>query len=388
MALRDRIGVWFSELDNNWEECGFYWFSLDRRKDERYRRCGDLPDGRHFGVGFVPAFGDPWDRESAIVIVGETGELQLATPSWIKEWNRWPTAMAASPSGRSLVWLTEDYRLGVWNQEKEGFIDWDGESLNQRLDDCRVLDAVMGADGILELRMEDGRRMGYLCDADLVLVPWEDGWTPVKEEIWKLKESSDDLPDSLAVMIRKADEVFNYYNCGVTRVCFEPGLRRVKAGILGENPNLEAVAIPASVEQVESYAFGDCVNLRKLAIEGDLSRVADWAEDAFTGCPCEESYLTMRRQALRRSRAQRSWRVPVRDVETVMHDPELYGLAKQIEASLGRHARFMLRAGDFSEIRILVEAPSEEKCLLAMLRFTQAAKKKGYLVGSAEEEEL
>ena len=146
--------------------------------------------------------------------------------------------------------------------------------------------------------------------------------------------------------------------------------------------------IPATVEQVESYAFGGCENLRKLTIEGDLSRVADWAEDAFTGCPCEESYLTLRRQALRRSRAQRAWRVPVRDVEELMHDPELSGLAKQIEASLGPRARFMLRSGDNSEIRILVEAPNEEKCLLAMLRFTRAAEKKGVLTGPVEEEEL
>ena len=42
MKLRDTVGVWFSELKDNWEECGFYWFSWqDRRKDARYRRYGD-----------------------------------------------------------------------------------------------------------------------------------------------------------------------------------------------------------------------------------------------------------------------------------------------------------------------------------------------------------
>ncbi|MBQ7057934.1 MAG: hypothetical protein IJM83_01325 [Firmicutes bacterium] len=35
-----------------------------------------------------------------------------------------------------------------------------------------------------------------------------------------------------------------------------------------------------------------------------------------------------------------------------------------------------------------VEAPNEAKCLLAMLRFTRAAEKKGYLSGPVEEEEL
>ena len=80
MALRDPIGVWFSELQDNWEECGFFYdvsMYQNYRHDEVYRRYGDLPDGRHFGAGFIPAFGDPWARESAVVIVGETGELLL-----------------------------------------------------------------------------------------------------------------------------------------------------------------------------------------------------------------------------------------------------------------------------------------------------------------------
>ena len=78
----------------------------------------------------------------------------------------------------------------------------------------------------------------------------------------------------------------------------------------------------------------------------------------------------------------------MRDVEAMRHDPELYSLAKQIETSLGHRARFMLRPGDLSEIRILVEAPNEQKCLLAMLRFTRAAERKRYLTGTVEEEEL
>ena len=60
MKLRDTVEVWFSELIDNREECDFHWYSGDRRKDSRYGRCGDLPDGRHFGASFVPAFGDPW----------------------------------------------------------------------------------------------------------------------------------------------------------------------------------------------------------------------------------------------------------------------------------------------------------------------------------------
>ena len=90
-----------------------------------------------------------------------------------------------------------------------------------------------------------------------------------------------------------------------------------------------------------------------------------------------------------RNSAQRIWRIQVRDAEAMMHDPDLYRLAKQIEASMGSGTRFMLRrADDAAEIRILIEAPNEEKCLLAMLRFTQAARRKKYLVGPVEEEEL
>jgi hypothetical protein len=85
---------------------------------------------------------------------------------------------------------------------------------------------------------------------------------------------------------------------------------------------------------------------------------------------------------------QRVWRVPVWDVEAMMQDPDLFNVAKQIETSLGHRARFMLRPGDLSEIRILVEAPNEQKCLLAMLRFTRAAERKRYLTGTVEEEEL
>ena len=53
MKLRDTVEVWFSELVDNREECDFQWYSGDRRKDARYGRCGDLPDGRHFGAASV-----------------------------------------------------------------------------------------------------------------------------------------------------------------------------------------------------------------------------------------------------------------------------------------------------------------------------------------------
>jgi hypothetical protein len=41
---------------------------------------------------------------------------------------------------------------------------------------------------------------------------------------------------------------------------------------------------------VDWHAFSGCTGLKNLVIEGDLSRVKQWNEDAFEGCPCEEYY--------------------------------------------------------------------------------------------------
>ena len=53
VTLRNPIGVWFSQLDGNREERGFYYYfsqNGDDRHDASYRYYGDLPDGRHFGA--------------------------------------------------------------------------------------------------------------------------------------------------------------------------------------------------------------------------------------------------------------------------------------------------------------------------------------------------
>ncbi|MBQ6023837.1 MAG: leucine-rich repeat protein [Clostridia bacterium] len=95
-------------------------------------------------------------------------------------------------------------------------------------------------------------------------------------------------------MIRAEDDEGDYYSCGIRRVCFEPGLEVIKPEILADNPDLESVTIPASVKDVQTWAFGCCTNLKNLVIEGDLSRVANWAPDAFDACACEEQYLRLR----------------------------------------------------------------------------------------------
>ena len=396
MGLRDLTGVWSSELKDGWESCTFYYDRASHRDERRegvYRRYGDLPDGCHYGACIVPGNGDGPDL-CTILIVGRMREICAHTPSTRASGRTprdpWPLAVAAAPSGKSIVWI-EDGELWAWQEDRKErrFLPDDGRCLTVRLGGRRVRDARMCADGVLGLRCEGGETFGYLCDGDILLMPWENGWTALEEEIWRAKDFHGILPESVAVLVRGEDEVFDYYDCGAQRVCFGPELETIKEGILAENYMLGAVTIPAWVKQVDAFAFGDCTALRELAVEGDLSRVANWAEDAFSGCPCEGYYRTLRRQAaVWGERSQRIWSAPVRDVEEILHDPELFDLAKQIEPGLGDGARFMLRPGSGREIRILVDAHDGEKCLLAMLRFTQAAEKKGYLTGPVEEEEM
>ena len=312
MKLRSSIDVWFSRLEDNWEECGFFYdFSTDRndRHDKTYRRYGDLPDGRHFGVYIWPG-SEAWPDASIMMIVGETGEMQVNTEidgRWdARNDERWPLAAAASPSGKSIVWL-KDEKLWVWHEDRKDrcFLPEDGEVLSGRIGDLRVLDAIMRADGILELYCENEEVFGYLCDEDIVLVPWEDGWIPAneRENPWS-GQRPEYWPDSFAVMIREKDDKYAFYDCGVRRVCFEQGLEVIKAGVLASNPELGSVTIPASVKEVQSWAFGICTNLKDLVIEGDLSRAADWPADIFEGCACEEYYLRLRNAGIEAKRME------------------------------------------------------------------------------------
>lgn len=54
MALRDGIGVRFSELRDNHQKDTTH--SLGSRTLDRY---GNLPDGEHYGVGRLPNWADP-----------------------------------------------------------------------------------------------------------------------------------------------------------------------------------------------------------------------------------------------------------------------------------------------------------------------------------------
>ena len=305
--LRSTAGIDLSLLKDNWEECDFrYNVSTDPNDwhNAVYRRYGDLPDGRHFGVYIWPK-SEAWPPESLMMIVSKNGEMQVNTlidGRWdVREADRWPLTAAASPSGKSIVWL-KDGEIWVWHEDKRDkrFLPDDGEELTDRIEGTPVYDALMCDDGILVL-FQEGKRYAYLYDEDIVLVRYEDCWIPANRSESPVRNAElpewnrvDYWPDSFAVMIRSEDDEYDYYSCGVRRVCFEPGLEVIKPGMLADNPDLESVTIPASVKDVQTWAFGCCTNLKNLVIEGDLSRVANWAPDAFEGCACEEQYLRLR----------------------------------------------------------------------------------------------
>ena len=304
-TLRPDTGIEFSWLKDNWEECDFrYNVSMDPNDwhYEVYRRYGDLPDGRHFGVYIWPKC-EAWPPQSVMMIVSKTGEMQTNTimdDRWdAEDADRWPLAAAATPSGKSIVWL-KDGRIWVWHEDKreKRFLPDDGEELTDRIEGIPVYDALMRDDGILVL-FQEGKVYAYLCDEDIVLVRHENCWIPASKAESPCRNELfpshvDYWPDEFAVMIRSEDDECDYYSCGVRRVCFEPGLEVIKPEILADNPDLESVTIPASVKEVRAWAFGCCTNLKNLVIEGDLSRVANWAPDAFEGCACEEKYIRLR----------------------------------------------------------------------------------------------
>lgn len=306
MKLRPTTGIELSYLKDNWEECDFrYNLSLkpDDWHNEVYRRYGDLPDGSHFGVYIWPK-SEAFSPASTMMIVDKSGEMRTNTV--IKEsWSTqdsvfWPMAAAATPSGKSIVWL-KDGRIWIWSEDKreKRFLPDGGDDLTDRIEGIPVYDALMRDDGILVL-FQEGKVYAYLCDEDIVLVrnadegcwiPASKAESPYRNEVFPSRV--DYWPDEFAVMIRKEDDEYDYYSCGIRRVCFEPGLEVIKPGMLADNPDLESVTIPASVKEVQSWAFGCCTNLKNLVIEGDLSRVANWARDAFEGCACEEKYLCL-----------------------------------------------------------------------------------------------
>ena len=102
MALRDPIGVWFSELKDNFEERAFHHESNSSKS--YYRHYGDLPDGLCYGAAHFEA-SDPWPPSVYLTITDKDGNSlhnSAISEDW-RTWNwKWPEAVVSSPSGRSL----------------------------------------------------------------------------------------------------------------------------------------------------------------------------------------------------------------------------------------------------------------------------------------------
>lgn len=304
--LRNPIGVWFSELKDNWEEVDFinHDFYKELPFRDRYRYYGNFPDGSQYGAWYSPKH-EPWPANIDIQIVDEKGEFKSGTcaEGCSYSWRdlHWPTAIVASPSGRCLVWLIEG-KLWEWHMEKEGLFLSEGEEcLTKVLGERRAQDAVMHPDGILEIKFVFGENIGYFCDARAVLDKTENGWESLEEESYKFSPKYRDfdpsvtpIPSSLVVTISDEQYWGDLSGSGISRVRFASGLKKIEGELLSDNPELDYVVIPPHIEYVDWWAFARCSGLKHLVIEGDLSRVANWDKDAFEGCPCEDYYLMIR----------------------------------------------------------------------------------------------
>ena len=316
--MTDPTGIRFSQLKDSWEERSFHYdFTMEQnnRHDAVFRCYGSLPDGTLYGAFIFPLV-DPDPSATYIVIIGKDDKLVTCTPAEYLDWDlpdHWPLAVVSSPSGNTIIWIIGK-ELRTWHKDpEEGRFINSSDYMENRLGKRQVIDAVMNADGLLEILCENGEKLGYLADADIVLSPRQDGWIPAEGKEYsnlvpwhkgvpQKKDCMRALPGYFILMIRKEDGWEEYAGCGVRRVCFEEGLERIEGEVLAENPELESVVIPASVRYVEFGAFRDCKGLKELVIEGDPMRIADWDREAFLNCPCEEYYLQLRRDAEEHSR--------------------------------------------------------------------------------------
>lgn len=314
MALCKGIGVRFSELRDNHEDAP-YW--VWNRQDVRtYVRFGMLPNGEGFGVANTPTQENSYARDT--VIVAEDGKI-LAT-GWgfpdggIGDHYPGPEVMVASPSAKTIVWLGGG-ELWVWYQDDElqRFIS----GFTKRIhipNDAAVLDARMNEHGALDLWCEGGARHVYSCDADVLVrghhaaeLCWsgEGGIiVPLPQEAEAhaggfrgyMESCMHAFPevDGFLVGGDVAIDGWELCNAPVRELRFAPEVECIGEGEFAVLDKLERVVIPATVRMVESAAFQWCDKLTDLVIEGDLSRVADWHEDAFKDCPCETEYLELR----------------------------------------------------------------------------------------------
>ena len=317
MALSKGIGMRFSELKDNHEDAP-YWV-WNRRDVRTYTRYGVLPNGRSFGVANTPTMENSYARDT--VIIAEDGEITAcgwAFPDGgIGNHYPEPEVMLASPSAKTIVWLGGG-ELWVWQQDGELQLFILGCTKRIRIpDDAAVLDARMNENDKLDLWCEGGASHVYSCDGDVLVRDHHASelcWSAEGGTIVPLSQVAEAHPGGVRGYIESCLDAFpevdgflvgedvaieGWYLCSlpIYELRFAPEVECIGEGEFAVLSELKRVVIPASVRMVESCAFQYCDKLTDPVIEGDLSRVANWHENAFEGCPCEGEYLELRRKA-------------------------------------------------------------------------------------------
>ena len=154
------------------------------------------------------------------------------------------------------------------DRKKEDFVDWQGETLNKRLDGLSIVDVKLHADDFLEIFSAKAERPPVIsAQLTLYLRRGKAAGRPERrsaEPLFALKNGIlHTCPEFVFVRICEDDGWGEYAGCSVKHVLFDEGLRGIEGEILADNPSLETVVIPASVRYVDWSAFGGCTGLKK-----------------------------------------------------------------------------------------------------------------------------
>ena len=308
MVLKATVGARFSELVDNHEPSRYT--PREYVSWHGFECYGHLPDGSYFGVGKIRDIDECWYDD--FFLVDAEGRALAYAYEHFRRGAGMPDAVVASPSGKSIVWLVEG-QLWTWlhNPKRGGFASFEGHQVHVP-EDVAVVDARMNENGMADVWCADGRRYEYACDADALLAPGE--WGPLLCTYpysldWYalecrtscdayIKACAEALPDIAGLLVCANAESFASTELpdGFREVRFSADCDCVESLMLA-GAELERVVLSPGVNEVGQCAFAWNHALRELVIEGDASRIASWAADAFEGCPCEAEYLELRRKA-------------------------------------------------------------------------------------------
>lgn len=311
--MRATVGVRFSELKDNHEPTRYT--PREYVAWHRFECYGHLPDGSYFGIGKIRGIDECWyddlflvdaeGRAFAFALEQDVPFLGYAYPV--------PDTIVASPSGRSIVWIAGG-QLWAWlfNSERGQFASFEAHQVYVP-EDVAVTDARMNANGMVDVWCADGSRYEYACDVDALLAPGT--WGPLLCTYpfsfdWYtskcrtscdtyLRACAEALPGITGLLVCAYAELPKSCELpdGFREVRFASDYSRVEEMAFA-SMRFERVVLSAGVTEVEQCAFAWNPALRELQIEGEISRIASWADDAFERCPCEEQYLELRRKAL------------------------------------------------------------------------------------------